>query len=438
MMTVNDPVSNKTTSGKGRRYVLLKLADFSKRHMAMVAVLFGAVGGVWLLNSSSASHPTPSIYLTPDTKDKLTAGSTLTVQIREDSGSASVNAVAVRLDYPADLLECTGRPDGTNSDFDIDIEEQRFKGNEEKWTQFACPAGQGKVLLNRGSVEGITGDKLVASVTFRVKADAGEANLSFGEGTELNSTETSNDILGSLSATVGGRYTIGEGGNSGSTKNPVNSPTMYLTPEQQVLKPGSTLTVQIRENSGSTAINAAAVRLNYPTDLLECATHPDGAGSGFNIDIEEQRFKNKIEDWNKYSCPPGAGKVVINRGSVEAVTGDKLIASVTFKVKAANGIANLTFGDGTELNAVDNGNNVLSSLSAAKSGRYQVGTVAVDPKTDLNKDGKVDAADLQVLLLHFATKDAVSDIDRNGTVDVTDMSLLLSNYTVVPSAPPVQ
>lgn len=430
-----DNSSAATTKRQKRGYLLLKLADFSKRHVAVFAVLFGAIGGVWLLNSTSAGHPTPSIYITPETQT-LTPGSTFTVQIREDSGAVAVNAVAVRLNYPADLLECTNHPDGAGSGFDIDIEQQRYRNREHRWKQATCPAGQGKIIINRGSIDGISGDRLVATVTFRVKGTTGAADLTFVNGTELSNAQTSTDILGSLGATVGAHFQIGAGSTTPPPPPSTSgrpTPVVYLTPAAQSVSAGSTLTVQVHEDSGVAKVNAASIVLNYPGDMLECVGHPDGAGSAFDFDIEQQRFSNNPGLWDQYTCPRGQNKVVFNRGMIDGVDGDKLVATVNFRVKVSSGVANLTFGEGTQLTSADNSEDILGSLSSTIGGRYPIGVG--DLRGDINKDGKVDSADLGILLLHWQTNDATSDIDHSGIVDVTDLSILLSGYATPPVTP---
>lgn len=51
------------------------------------------------------------------------------------------------------------------------------------------------------------------------------------------------------------------------------------------------------------------------------------------------------------------------------------------------------------------------------------------PKTgDLNSDGRVDIADLSILLANWNTTNATSDINKDGTVNIFDLSILLSKF----------
>jgi len=61
--------------------------------------------------------------------------------------------------------------------------------------------------LARGVIGTLTGDQLVAKVTFKVNI-AGTANLSFVNGTSLISSSTNQNIIGSLSADGIGVYTL--------------------------------------------------------------------------------------------------------------------------------------------------------------------------------------------------------------------------------------
>ena len=134
--------------------------------------------------------PAPTIYFNPPSQG-YGVGSTITVEVRENSGSAPVNAVQANFSYPADKLTFVSA-DGSASGFT---------------TQAQSTGGNGTVSLARGVVGNLTGDQLIAKVTFTVSA-AGTANLSFTTGTSLVSASTNLNIIGSLSADGIAVYTL--------------------------------------------------------------------------------------------------------------------------------------------------------------------------------------------------------------------------------------
>ena len=132
----------------------------------------------------------PTIYFNPPSQN-FSVGSTITIEVHENSGSAPVNAVQANFSYPADKLTFVSA-DGSASGFT---------------TQAQSTGGSGQVSLARGVIGTLTGDQLVAKVTFKVNI-AGTANLSFVNGTSLISSSTNQNIIGSLSADGIGVYTL--------------------------------------------------------------------------------------------------------------------------------------------------------------------------------------------------------------------------------------
>jgi hypothetical protein len=115
---------------------------------------------------------------------------------------------------------------------------------------------------------------------------------------------------------------------------------------------GSTLTLQIRIDTGASYVNSVEADFTYPTSVLSF-TSIDGSTSGFNIDA---------------SSTGGSGSVSIIRGSTVpgGVTGDLLIANVNFNV-LTTGTANIAFQNSSV--ALDNTTN-LDDLSTKTNGQY--------------------------------------------------------------------
>lgn len=139
------------------------------------------------------------------------------------------------------------------------------------------------------------------------------------------------------------------------------APTVYMTPETNTRAVNTTFTVQLRENSGTTGVSAVQAAFTYPTNLIDYVS-VDNTGSSFTTVAETSN---------------NAGKVVVARGIAGGgalLTGDQLIATVTFRTKTTSGTGNLTMltGDTQLLDGV-NFTNMVSG-----TGRIQGSTVTVD------------------------------------------------------------
>ncbi len=140
-----------------------------------------------------------------------------------------------------------------------------------------------------------------------------------------------------------------------------NPPSAYLTPENTAIGPNTEVKLQIRENSGSTAISATEVAINYPTDLLEYKSLDD-TGSAFSIVAESSHTD---------------GKIVVSRGlagGVAPITGDQLVTTLVFATKANSGTANVAI--------IPNETFVIDATTATNiligSGRTQGANIIVD------------------------------------------------------------
>jgi hypothetical protein len=124
---------------------------------------------------------------------------------------------------------------------------------------------------------------------------------------------------------------------------------LYLTPASSTLRAGSTITVQIRENSGTTPVNAVQANFAYPADMLQFGSISSN-GTAFGVEAQADNL---------------AGIVRIARGSTNPVTGDQLVATVTFTSKAAHGTANLAFTPESALITSVTNSNLLTSTGSA-------------------------------------------------------------------------
>jgi hypothetical protein len=129
-----------------------------------------------------------SLYLKP-ADGNFSAGSTVTIEIRENSLTVPVNAVQANISYPADKLEFKS-VDATTSAFGVAAE---------------AAGSNGLVKIARGTITPTTGDQPVAKITFTVKGASGSIPLSFATGSSLVSSATNADLK---ATTIGGTYRI--------------------------------------------------------------------------------------------------------------------------------------------------------------------------------------------------------------------------------------
>jgi hypothetical protein len=137
-------------------------------------------------------------------------------------------------------------------------------------------------------------------------------------------------------------------------------PTIYLNPASLVVGANGTFTIDVRENSGTTAVNAVQANFTYPTSLLTFVSL-DTTTSAFSIQAENSA---------------ASGQVKLGRGTTTAVTGDQLVGKVTFQAGATGGAANLAFNSGTALVNSTTNQDILGSLAATGGATYTIDTVA--------------------------------------------------------------
>lgn len=121
-----------------------------------------------------------NLYFSPSSGTKYN-GQNFTVAVRA-SGMDGVDAVKATFTYPAETLTLVGINSG-GSGWDIKAEEG---------------GGNGTVNIERGSTSSLTGDKLVANVTFRPKTNTGTVSLNFTGDSVL--TRAGSNVLGGKSS----------------------------------------------------------------------------------------------------------------------------------------------------------------------------------------------------------------------------------------------
>lgn len=133
------------------------------------------------------SAASASLSLSP-ASSSVSKGSTLTVSIRENSGSEPVNSVQANLSYPANLFDYVST------------------SNSSAWGVIAeTSGGGGSVRVARGANPAVTGSQVVATVRFKAKTDTGTASISFASGSAVVSANDNKDIM---SGSSGGSYIL--------------------------------------------------------------------------------------------------------------------------------------------------------------------------------------------------------------------------------------
>lgn len=196
------------------------------------------------------------------------------------------------------------------------------------------------------------------------------------------------------------------------------APTIYLNSSSQTFAANSTFTVEVRENSGTTGINALQANFSYPANLVDF----------ISIDTSTSAFQIIPE------ATGGAGSVNIAAaisGGSAPLSGDKLIGIVTFKTKSLNGTVDMNFTSGTLLLSATDSTDLLGSLNATGGATFYVDltppTVSITSPSNGAVVSKVSGSNLSITAT--ATDDsAVSKVDIliNGALQT---SLTTSPYT---------
>jgi hypothetical protein len=108
------------------------------------------------------------------------------------------------------------------------------------------------------------------------------------------------------------------------------TPSLYIAVTTGQAAVGSKIAVQLKENSGTTGVNAVSAQLTYPSNILHFVSL-DATGSNFDIDANSSASNTTI---------------TVNRGHAGSLTGDQFIATVYFTV-TGSGTAAMGFGSGS-------------------------------------------------------------------------------------------
>lgn len=189
-----------------------------KRHYAyMLAIM--AAGGVLLSNGMQGRHTsaqgTNSMYVTP-ASGTYAVGANYTLSVRINT-TDQVNAVTADLTYSSNLQFVS--IDGSGSAFAIDA---------------SSSGGSGTVSINRATITPVSGDQLVAKVTFKALS-AGNGTVTVANSSQALSSSTNTNVI---AARNGGAYTLQ--GASTPTPTPTTPSPSPATPTAPSPSPSPT------------------------------------------------------------------------------------------------------------------------------------------------------------------------------------------------------
>lgn len=145
-------------------------------------------------------------------------------------------------------------------------------------------------------------------------------------------------------------------GLSSKKTKPPAAPTIYISPVSQSYLHGSTFKISVRENSGTGTTNAIQANIAYPAKQLTLISQ-DYSLSAFPIDAQ-----SKTEN----------GKIMIARGRIGRLSGDQLVATLTFKAGPNTATVDLAFIKGTALVSASDNHNLITSLSMTGGAVYKI------------------------------------------------------------------
>jgi hypothetical protein len=200
---------------------------------------------------------------------------------------------------------------------------------------------------------------------------------------------------------------------------PPPPPTVYLTTPSSFMPINTNFSVQIRENSATTTVNAVQANISYPASLLTLVS-VDTTGTAFSVEAQNTS---------------GSGSVAMARGTCggcAAVTGDQLIATLNFRTNAVGGAATAAFTSGTLLVSSTTNTDILGGLGATGGFTVNVDTTAPAVSITNPVNNATAGAGSSVSVTISATDaDRVSSVDLflDGTTKLTTLTTAPYTYT---------
>ncbi|HSH18246.1 MAG TPA: cohesin domain-containing protein [Candidatus Saccharimonadales bacterium] len=301
-----------------------------------------SVIGVQIFAMSRAATG-PQLYATPAT-NSVAVNATIDVTVRANSGANAINSVQASLGYDPAQLQ-----------FVSIVETGPF--SLVAATDTATP---GRIRIARAIPAGgapVSGDNAVLTVKLKVLAASGSAAISFDDTASLMVRGSDNTNV--LTSSTGATFTIADA-------RPSTSARMSLSPPTAAVASGSTFTVQLKENSGTTQVNSIQASIGYDPAQLQYVGMTEGS----------------VFTTQAATDTATAGRVRLARAIPAGgggVSGDNTIVTLTFKVLATSGTAAVTLDQASSfvvtsadnkniLTAVDNSALTVQSPSTTPTG----------------------------------------------------------------------
>lgn len=323
---------------------MIKKIKFDSRQVRQALSLLVAlllVGSVSYLGEQfyRASHAATGASMSVNpSSGTFTPGSTVSLTIREDSGTDPVNSVQAAVAYSTSQLQYTGMTEG---DFPLVAHNT---------------TNPGEIIVSRYITTGpLSGNRAIVTLNFKVLASSGTVNVSIDRANSgVNRSTDDTDILQVL---TGGSFTVG------STS--ANNATFSLVPATGSFAPNGTFNVDVHINSPSDRIVVAEPVIQYPTNKVTFVKATNS--SAFSL-VALDSNKNGVLDIMR-GVPSGS----------PGLTGDNVVVTLQFKVTGTSGNIPLSFASAS--NAIDDtrsGNSVLN-LAGSKGATYTISNSPTQP-----------------------------------------------------------
>jgi hypothetical protein len=199
---------------------------------------------------------------------------------------------------------------------------------------------------------------------------------------------------------------------------------LFLQPRDKTeLGIGDTADVDVMLST-TVPVNAIGVTLGFPPDLLEI------------VGISKER--SFLDLWTEETeIREDAGEIHFSGGTLQkgGLTGTSTALTITVKARRS-GAAQLYFkeakvlasdGRGTAVESVDRPFTYTIRSAELASGSSPSPSAPALPRADINGDGRIDIADMSMLLLKLVRPyDARYDLNGDGVVNIGDLSVLFS------------
>lgn len=368
--------------------------------------------------TTSKAVGTASISLSPATLS-VNHNTSFTVEIRENSGTEIINGVQANLTYDDNALDFVSI-DTTTSAFGLSFEET---------------GGNGSVRIARTSINPLTGNQLVAKVTFTAKSISGNTAINFAPGTTIVRESDNEDVLGTM---IDGLYTIVDPPPTVNITSPANNQVVSDTIIVAATANDDLAVTKVEFRVDGTlkgTDTAAPYNYSLDTTTLTNTTHTVQARA-YDVNSFTNDQINISVDNQAPTAPTGLTALAISGSQINlswnassdniSVTGYDVYRDGS-KITSASTTSYSDTGlvEGTTYNyyviAKDGQGNESAQSTTVSATTQIVG--------DLNGDGKVNIFDASIMTSEWGTSGPTADLNQDGIVNIFDASILTANWT---------